>query len=122
MAETGLAREAADRLLQPLILSQRLHQIPGEILLGSQAFDAACEAIRTVLQQHANGIKRSELKTRTSLRPEILDFSLQHLARTEKLRLSGELVYPIQTGNAALLIRPCRQSRQFTGKLVCQLP
>jgi selenocysteine-specific elongation factor len=98
MAETGLAREAADRLLQRLLLSQRLHQIPGEILLGSQPFDAACEAIRSVLQQHASGVKRSELKTRTSLRQEILDFSLQHLAREEKLRLSGELVYPVQTG------------------------
>ena len=81
VAETGLAREAAERL----VVSQRLLQIPGEILLGSQALDAACEAIRRVLQQHASGIKRSELKTRTSLRPEILDFSLQHLARAEKL-------------------------------------
>jgi selenocysteine-specific elongation factor len=101
MAETGLAREAADRQLRPLILSQRLHPIPGEILLGSQALGAACETIHTVLQQHANGIKRSELKTRTSLRLEIFDFSLQHLAREEKLRLSGELVYPVQTGKQA---------------------
>jgi selenocysteine-specific elongation factor len=98
MAETGLAREAADRLLQRLILSQSLLQIPGEILLGSQALDAACEAIRSVLQQHASGVKRSELKTRISLRPEILDFSLQRLAREEKLRLNGELVYPVQAG------------------------
>ena len=101
MAETGLAPEAADRLLQPLILSRRLLPIPGEILLGSEAFDAASGAIRSVLQQHANGIKRSELKTRTSLRPEILDFSLQSLARAEKLRLSGELVYPVQTAEPA---------------------
>jgi selenocysteine-specific elongation factor len=101
MVETGLAPEAADRLLQPLILSRRLLQIPGEILLGSEAFDAASEAIRSVLQQHENGVKRSELKTRTSLRPEILDFSLQSLARAEKLRLSGELVYPVQTAKPA---------------------
>jgi selenocysteine-specific elongation factor len=98
MAETGLTREAAERLLQRLILSQRLHQIPGELLLDSQALDAACEAIRSVLQQHASGVKRSELKTRTSLRPAILDFSLQRLARAEKLRLNGELVYPVQAG------------------------
>jgi selenocysteine-specific elongation factor len=98
MAETGLAREAAERRLQRLVLSQRLLQIPGEILLGSQALDAACEAIGSVLQQHASGVKRSELKTRTSLRPEILDFSLQRLARAEKLRLNGELVYPVQAG------------------------
>jgi selenocysteine-specific elongation factor len=98
MAETGLAREAAELLLQRLILSHRLLQIPGEILLGSQALDAACGAIRGVLQQHASGVKRSELKTRTSLRPEILDFSLQRLAHAEELRLNGELVYPIQAG------------------------
>jgi selenocysteine-specific elongation factor len=93
MAETGLAREAVERL----IVSQSLFQIPGEILLDSQALDAAGEAIHSALQQHLSGIKRSELKTRTSLHPEILDFSLQRLARAEKLRLSGELVYPIQT-------------------------
>ena len=98
MAETGLAREAVERLLQRPILSQRLLQIPGEILLSSQALDAACEAIRGVLQQHVNGVKRSELKTRTSLRHEIFDFSLQRLARAEKLRLNGELVYSLQTG------------------------
>ncbi len=102
MAETGLTREATDRMLQRLVLSGRLHQIPGEILLGSQAFDAACEAIRSVLQQHASGIKRSELKTRTSLHPQILDFSVQHLAREEKLRLSGELVHPVQTAKPAV--------------------
>jgi selenocysteine-specific elongation factor len=98
MAETGLAREAAQRLLQRLILSQRLLQLPGDILLDSQALDAACEAIGSVMQQYASGVKRSELKTRTSLRPDILDFSLQRLARAEKLRLNGELVYPVQAG------------------------
>ncbi len=98
MAETGLAREAADRLVQRLVLSQRLLEIPGEILLNSQAFEAASEAICSVLQQYVSGVKRSELKTRTSLRPEILDFALQRLAGAEKLRLNGELVYPVQAG------------------------
>jgi selenocysteine-specific elongation factor len=94
MAETGLAWEAAEGP----ILSQRVLQIPGEILLDSHALDAAYEAIRSVLQQHGSGVKRSELKTRTSLRPEILDFALQRLARAEKLRLDGELVHPVETG------------------------
>jgi selenocysteine-specific elongation factor len=98
-AETGLAREAAERLVQGLVLSQRLLRIPGEILLHSQALDAACEDIHCVLQQHASGVKRSELKSRTSLRPEILDFLLHHLARAGKLRFNAELVYPVQTGN-----------------------
>ncbi len=99
-AETGLAREAAERLLEGLVLSQRLLRIPGEILLHSQAFDAACEAIGCVLQQHASGVKRSELKSRTSFRPEILDFLLRHLTRAGKLRISGELVYLLQAGKS----------------------
>ena len=46
------------------------------------------------------GLKRSELKTRTSLGPEILDFSLRSvLPLAQKLRLKGELVYPVETGN-----------------------
>ena len=49
MAETGLAREAAVRRLQPLILSHRLLQIPGELLLAAPALDAACETIGGVL-------------------------------------------------------------------------
>jgi selenocysteine-specific elongation factor len=99
MAETGLAREAVVRRLQPLIQSHRLLQIPGELLLAGPALDAASEAIGSVLQQHAGGLKRSEVKSRTSLRPEILDYSLQRLARAEKLRLKGELVYPVEGGN-----------------------
>jgi len=99
MAETGLAREAAVRRLQPLILSHRLLQIPGELLLAAPALDTACESIVSVLLQHAGGLKRSELKSRTSLTPETLDFSLQHLASAKKLRLKGELVYPADAGN-----------------------
>jgi selenocysteine-specific elongation factor len=99
IAETGLTREAAEGLLQPLFLSHRLLQIPGDILLARPALDAACEGIGSVLQQHAGGLKRSELKSRTSISSEILDFSLQHLARAQKLRLEGELVYRVEAGN-----------------------
>jgi len=99
MAETGLAREAAALRLQPLILSHRLLQIPGELLLAAPALDAACGSIGSVLLQHAAGLKRSELKSRTSLTPEILDFSLQRLGCAKKLRLKGELVYPADAGN-----------------------
>jgi selenocysteine-specific elongation factor len=76
-----------------------LLQIPGELLLAAPALDAACESIGGVLLQHAGGLKRSELKSRTSLSPEILDFSLQHLASAKRLRLKGELVYPADAGN-----------------------
>jgi selenocysteine-specific elongation factor len=99
MVETGLSKEAAERFLKPLILSGRLFQIPGGTLVASPALDAASEAISRNLQQHASGLKRSELRTRTSLSPEILDFSLERLARSNKLRFKGELVCPPQDGH-----------------------
>ena len=101
IAETGLAREAAEHLWQPLILKGRLLQIPGEILLANSALEAACEAISSFLQQHASGLKRSELKTRTSLGPEILDFSLERLAQAKKLRFKGEMVCPAEDSRLA---------------------
>ena len=96
--ETGLSREAVERQCQPLMTSGRLFQIPGGILVARAALEAACEAITSHLQQHASGLKRSELKTRTSLRPEILDFSLERLRGAKKLRLNGELVCAAENG------------------------
>jgi selenocysteine-specific elongation factor len=98
MVETGLSQQAAERFLQPLILSGRLFQIPGGILVASPALEAASEAISSHLLQHASGLKRSELKTRTSISPEILDLSLERLARAGKLRFKGELVFPSEDG------------------------
>jgi selenocysteine-specific elongation factor len=98
MSETGLARKAVERLLQPLVQSRRLLQVSGDILLGSSALDAACDAILSAM--HASGIKRSELRTRTGLRPEILDLALERLARGGRLRLDGESVGSIQAGKA----------------------
>jgi selenocysteine-specific elongation factor len=96
MAETGLARPAAERLVQPLILGQELFVVPGELLLGSQALEAAAKTVLGVLPQYVGGIKRSELRSRTSLRSEVLDFILQRLASAGKLVLSGELVSVVQ--------------------------
>jgi selenocysteine-specific elongation factor len=100
MAETGLAREAVERLWQPLIISHRLLQIPGEILLAAEALESACKGISNLLQQYPSGLKRSELKTRTSLGPVILDFALERLAAAQKLRLKGEMVGPMETSPA----------------------
>ncbi len=100
MAEIGLAREAAERLWQPLITSHRSHQIPGEILLAAEALESACKGISSLLQQYPGGLKRSELKTRTSLGPVVLDFALERLATAQKLRLKGELVCPVETSPA----------------------
>ena len=99
--QTGLSREAAERLLQPLLSSGRLFQVSGGILVASPALEAASEAISSHLQQHASGLKRSELRTRTSISPEVLDFSLERLARANKLRFKGELVCPAEDGRVS---------------------
>ena len=100
MAEIGLSREAAEQLWQPLITSHRSHQIPGEILLAAEALESACKGISSLLQQYPSGLKRSEMKTRTSLGPVVLDFALERLATAQKLRLKGELVCPVETSPA----------------------
>jgi selenocysteine-specific elongation factor len=94
MVETGFSREAAERHLQPVIRSGRLFQVPGGMIVASSALEAVFAAISNQLQQHASGLKRSELRTRVSISPEILDFSLERLAHDKKLQFKGELVCP----------------------------
>jgi selenocysteine-specific elongation factor len=101
MAETGLARNAAERLWQPLTISERLFQIPGDILIAAEALESACKGILSLLRQYPSGLKRSELKTRTSLGAGILDFAMERLAGGQKLRFKGELVSPAETGSPA---------------------
>jgi selenocysteine-specific elongation factor len=101
MAETGLARQAVQRLWQPLILNHRLIQISGEILVTHAALDAACNAITALLQMHSSGLKRSEFKTRTSLGSGMLEFSLERLARAGRLRFRGDAICPAEVGETA---------------------
>jgi selenocysteine-specific elongation factor len=101
LAETGLSREAAEHLWQSLVNNHRLHPIPGDILLANQALEAAGEAICALLKKQTSGLKRSEIKSRTSLGREILDFALERLVRAAVVRIHGELVYPIEAGSPA---------------------
>jgi selenocysteine-specific elongation factor len=101
LAETGLSREAAEHLWQPLVSSHRLHPIAGEIFLADQALEAAGEAICALLRNHTSGLKRSEIQSRTSLGRETLDFALERLVRAAVVLIHGELVYPIEAGGAA---------------------
>jgi selenocysteine-specific elongation factor len=98
MAETGLTREAAQRIVEPLILRRQVVQIPGEILIDCRAFDTAGLAVLSALRQHTKGLKRSELQSRASFRAGMLDSLLEHLAGSGKLRLDGELIYPKTAG------------------------
>jgi selenocysteine-specific elongation factor len=97
-AETGLTREAAQRIVEPLIVRLEVVPIPAEILIDRRAFDAAGLAVLRALQQHRKGLKRSELQSRASFRSGMLDSLLEHLAGAGKLRLDGELIYPDTAG------------------------
>jgi selenocysteine-specific elongation factor len=98
MGETGLTREATQRIVEPLILRRQVVPITGEILIDRGAFDTVGLAILRALQQHAKGLKRSELQSRASFRSGMLDSLLEHLAGAGKLRLDGELIYPDTAG------------------------
>jgi selenocysteine-specific elongation factor len=100
MSETGLTGEAAQRIVEPLIIRRQVVQIPGEILIDCRAFDRACLAVLSALRQHAKGLKRSELQSRASFRAGMLDSLLEHLAGAGKLRLDGELIYPKTAGES----------------------
>jgi selenocysteine-specific elongation factor len=100
MTETGLSRKAVERLSIPLMAGHRLLLIASNILLASEAFDAAAKSIIAGLKHDRNlgGIKRSELKSQTALSAEVFDFVLEHLAEGQKIRTQGELVCSAETG------------------------
>jgi selenocysteine-specific elongation factor len=101
LAETGLSREAAERLLTPLASSHRLHVIAGELFVANEALVATSKAITALVKDHRSGLKRSEIKSRTSLGWEILDFALERLIGAAVVRIQGELVYPIEASGVA---------------------
>jgi selenocysteine-specific elongation factor len=97
-AETGLTTEAIERMTEGLVRRNKLHRVPGDLLLADEA-GAAAEGIVTrqmaVKAKHpGTGLQRSELKSQTGLRTEIFDFVLQRLARVRKLRVESGLVFP----------------------------
>jgi len=95
-----VARRGTEGLpIQPLITKHRLLQVPGDILLASEAFEAASESTTSVLKREQTGVglKRAELKTRTSLSAEVFAFVLERLGRARRLRFQGELVCPAET-------------------------
>ena len=95
LAETGLTREALQRLIEPLVSSHRLLRIPGDVLLTEEAFASATESILSRLKTPAKsaGLSRSELKGQTGLSKELFDFLLEKLVREQRLRLQDALVY-----------------------------
>ena len=96
MAETGLTQEALHRLTEPLVSSNRLLRIPGDVLLTEEAFAWATESMisRVKSEPRSAGLSRSELKGQTGLSKEVFDFLLEKLVREQRLRVQDALVYP----------------------------
>jgi selenocysteine-specific elongation factor len=92
MAETGITREAIDRLSEPLVSGKRLRRITDHTLLTTQALATAMDSVANCLK--SDGTKRSELKSQNALNPEIFDFVIENLAMEKRLRLQDEQVFP----------------------------
>jgi selenocysteine-specific elongation factor len=99
MAETGLAREALHRLMEPEMSLNQLVPIPGDLLVTSGTLAAAIENIASRLKAGGTkmDVRRAELRTQTGLSKELFDFAIEKLAREQRLRLNGELVCPIES-------------------------
>jgi selenocysteine-specific elongation factor len=102
--ETGIKLDALQNLLDPLTRRETLVRA-GDYVLTREALEAAHHLAIREFALGANergdvGLKRSELKSRTRLGPEVLDLVLSRLEAEGKLRLHNELVVPIDDGGA----------------------
>ena len=97
VAETGLTREALERCAEPLVHSNQLLRIPGDMLLSNEFAEIAISDISSRLKVSAksDGFKRSELKSQIGLNATIFDFLIETLAHDQKIHLQGERIYVI---------------------------
>ncbi len=95
-AETGLTQEALLRFIGCQSSQNQIECINGDRLVEREFLESAIENIAARLQAGANplGLRRAELRSQTGLCKEVFDFAIEKLAREQKLRLNGELIYP----------------------------
>ena len=97
--EMGLRNEALDKVLEPMIRDGDL--VPAKnLILTREAAEGAVELVAREFERAAKaksfaGLKRSELKSRLRIGPDVLDLALDRLEQEKKLRLQDELVLPI---------------------------
>jgi selenocysteine-specific elongation factor len=102
-AETGLNAYAIRTLLAPMLRDSGLVLIENELLLTLEAVN---EATLTATQRFQGlsegigleGVKKSELRSKTRLKPEVFDYVLIRLEREKKLRIVNELLFPATGG------------------------
>lgn len=98
MAETGLTQEALQPLVEPLLSSRCLLQIPGAILMAREHFDSAAENVigRLMAEPSNAGLKRSEMRSQLNLGARVFDFVVDHLAQKRRLIVKGDFIYITQ--------------------------
>lgn len=103
--ESGLKRDAVRARLAPMIQDQHLLSIESDLLLTRDAIHHATDIVTRefegLLQRSgASGVKRSELRSRSRLRPEVFEHVVRLLEHDRKIRGGGELLFPPE-GNAS---------------------
>jgi selenocysteine-specific elongation factor len=100
--ETGLKADAIRALLAPIVQGTCVFLVADDLLVACEAVDKATlrftqRLIELFQSIGFDGIKRSELRSRTGLRQEIFDYILTRLERENKLRITNELLFPVAT-------------------------
>jgi len=95
-AETGLTSEVLRQLTESQSNHNQIVCIHSDLLITNEFLISAIESIAAHLKAGATpmGLKRAELRSQTELCKEVFDFVIEKLARQQKLRLIGELIYP----------------------------
>ena len=102
-AETGLNADAIRAVLAPMLRDAGLILLENNLLLTLEAVNEAA----LIAMQHfqglsegagVDGVKRSELRSKTRLGPEVFDYVLMRLEREDKLRIVNELLFPATGG------------------------
>ena len=94
--ETGLSEAVLARLTQRWMSEGRLLRPDDGWLLTHESLTEAKEAVLSEVSRSNGkkqvGIKRAELRERSQLKPNILDFALRRLEQELKLNIDGEMV------------------------------
>ncbi len=95
--ETGMTVDAVRRHLLSVVQQSEVLLLPGDLLLGSDAFGCAATSILKLVQQAStqserHGLKRSELRSQAGLDAPVFDFVVSALAREEKVQVKDESV------------------------------
>jgi selenocysteine-specific elongation factor len=102
-AETGVNADAIRAVLAPMLREAGLILLENDLLLTLEAVNEANLMATQRFQGLSegvglDGVKKSELRSKTRLRPEVFDYVLIMLEHEKKLRVVNELLFPATGG------------------------